>query len=159
MLRNAEREREQLRAELAQSRVTPPERPRLMNVRDLVPSHCAADPNAPTAGKVRLAFRSHVLFRNAARCSLDWPDLVRLDCDTDTRRALLCEFYSRAIFECSIAAHFDGAELRTDYIVLENIADAFGARVAFEVHTAVEREGYVRAPFPFADRVPPQLPG
>jgi hypothetical protein len=116
-LRAAEAERTKLRAELEQlhqrARDTPPERPRVINVRELLPTTCDADPAAPTAGNVRLAFRSHVLFRNAARCSLDWADIVRADVDNETRLALLCEYYARAIYEAAFVAHFDATQLRT----------------------------------------------
>jgi len=121
-------------------------RPPTAHARTLVPAFCDADPLAPSAGAVRLAFRAHLLWFNAAGFAvLQWQQLPELVGDDRERIKLsLCELYSRAYFESCFAAHFDRADPQSDMHVLRAIAELFGPRLAEEVHAAVAACGPVR---------------
>jgi hypothetical protein len=117
-----------------------------VHARTLVPAFCDADPLAPSAGAVRLAFRAHLLWFNAAGFAvLQWQQLPELVGDDRERIKLsLCELYSRAYFETCFAAHFDRADPQSDMHVLRAIAELFGPKLAEEVHAAVAAHGPVR---------------
>lgn len=64
----------------------------------------------------------------------------------ETRMEVLCEVYSRAIFETCISQHFDETDSRVDALILRHIRDAFGPGVALDVHDAVAKHGPVARP-------------
>lgn len=55
----------------------------------------------------------------------------------------LCEVYSRAIFECSLALHFDRADSRVDAHVFGQICELFDPLVAARVHDDCAASGPV----------------
>jgi hypothetical protein len=118
----------------------------LTHARDLVPLFSGADPKAPTAGAVRMAFRAHLLWMNDAGFAVvRWQNLPSIvGDDVDLIKLGLCELYSRALFESAFAAHFDGADPRSDVAVLAQMRDVYGAAMAAEVHSRVAQRGPVR---------------
>lgn len=118
--------------------------PARANVRDYMPQHSDADPTAPTAGFMRLAFRAHCVFAN--RCPvvvMGWHDLLAAQVGPSQQFDMLCELYSRAIFECSFARHLDGVDPCTDVAVLEQMRAALGDAMALRVHNEVSELGVV----------------
>ena len=55
----------------------------------------------------------------------------------------LCEVYARAVFEVSLALHFDGVDTQVDHHVLLQIAESFGLSTADEVYRLVSGVGPV----------------
>lgn len=114
-----------------------------VNVRDLVPELCDADPTAATAGRVRLAFRAHVLFFNEAPAVLHFRELLTGSMPDEARLKMLCELYQRAVFECLFCQHFDKADPRTDMQVLRQVTESLGSATALQVHDTVKARGVV----------------
>lgn len=108
------------------------------NVRKLVPSYSSAKSSDSNAGFLRMAFRAWLLWFNDCPAVLPFRTLLQSqELDDDTRRLMACELYARAVMESALAQHLDGANPRSDRIVLDQLAeglgDAFAERVAADV--------------------------
>ncbi len=116
-----------------------------VTVNNLVPAYCRANPDEASAGRLRQAFVAHTLFFHEAGCSaIQLDQLVKAGVDRhETLVALLCESYSRAIFESLFAMHFDRMDPQADVQLLEAIGGVFGAELAADVHREVELRGIV----------------
>jgi hypothetical protein len=65
------------------------------------------------------------------------------DADRDHLLAALCEVYSRAIFEASIALEYDRVDSLVDIHVLHEVSDRWGPDMATLVHASVRAVGPV----------------
>ena len=114
-----------------------------VNVRELVPALCVPAGNEDSASKLRLAFRAHTMFFQEVNCSIQLEHVVSATLGRDELVALLCETYSRAVFETLFGIHFDGADAQADRLLLESIRGQLGAGIAYAVHAEVEARGVV----------------
>lgn len=114
-------------------------------VSQLVPAYCTPNADPASAGRVRSAFVAHVMFFHEADCcAVQVPYLVQSNIDDQNRIvALLCESYSRAVFESLFALHFDRMDPQADVQLLDTISGAFGDDVARRVHEEVKLRGVV----------------
>lgn len=114
-------------------------------VAKLVPAYCSPNKDPASAGRLRSAFVAHTMFFHEAGANavqLDKLVAAGVD-DRDTLVSLLCESYSRAVFESLFSLHFDRMDPQSDVQLLEAISGVYGAEVAAAVHAEVELRGIV----------------
>lgn len=111
----------------------------------LIPSYCQPNTDQASAGRVRSAFVAHTMFFHEAQCNAVQLDaLVKAGIDDrDTLISLLCESYSRAVFESLFALHFDRMDPRSDEQLLDAIAGVYGRELADAVHAETKLRGIV----------------
>ena len=112
-------------------------------VAQLVSPYCAPNRDPASAGRLRSAFVAHTMFFHEAHqqaVQIDRLVASGID-DEDALVTLLCESYSRAVFESLFALHFDRADPQADLQLSESIRQAFGAEIEQRVVSAVRERG------------------
>lgn len=111
----------------------------------LVPAFCSPSTDVVTAGRVRLAFVAHTMFfHEAGQIAVQIDRLAASGLsDEETLVRLLCESYSRAIFESAFSMYFDQADPKADVHLMEAIASVYGEQLAGQVFATVKARGVV----------------
>ena len=115
----------------------------LPKVQQLIPAYCAPNNDTASAGRLRSAFVAHAMFfHEAGAQAVQLDRLVASGVDDEASMvALLCESYSRAIFETLFSLHFDRLDPRADVQLLDAIEGTFGAQLAEQVRAQVAERG------------------
>lgn len=116
-------------------------------VQQLIPAYCNPSKDPASAGRVRQAFVAHTFFfHEAGSVAVQLDQLVRAQVDDHALLVkLLCESYSRAVFETLFAMHFDQQDPRADALLLDQIRDVYGPDLAGQVHEVVKTRGVTLA--------------
>lgn len=118
---------------------------RLLTVGDLVNPWCDDNPNETTAGLVRSAFVAHTMFFSEAGLqSVQVQQLSRSNVrDRPSIVRMLCETYSRAVFETAFALYFDRCDPQTDVHLHNVISTFYSPEIANEVRAVIAARGVV----------------